>query len=73
MHAAGGASAIRRARSAAERRSGGGGGGGGGTEGGGLDAKWWDWGTEDAQQKKGWSMSAAQQMLRLGLGSGLKG
>ena len=25
--------------------------------------KWWDWGTTHAQQKKGWSMSAAQQML----------
>jgi len=32
-------------------------------EAGGLDLKWWDWGTTDAQQKKGWSMSAAQQML----------
>ncbi len=29
-----------------------------------MDAQWWDWETAESQQRKGWSMSEAQQMLR---------
>ena len=70
VHAVGGGGAAGRRKAHGARRAGGGrplsppparGDSGGGA--GGLDLAWWDWGTTDAQQKKGWSMSAAQQML----------
>ena len=60
VHAAGGSAAT---KAGGRPGSAGGGGGGGGAGAGALDLKWWDWGTTDAQQKKGWSMSEAQQIL----------